>query len=146
MSSDYRYDELEGFEEIKTFGGCFHKELITMSFSGRVLTLSKKAVEALGYPDYVKFAANYETAKLLISATTADDPYAIRTTDKKYTITYKNRVESVLLARIIEKMTHRSLDVVNISATGIIAKSKAKSVIFDLGRLTVSKKEKKVKK
>ena len=144
--SDYQYDELEGFEEVKTFGGTFRKELITMSFAGRVMTLSKKAVEAMGYPDYVKFAANYETAKLLVTATNSDDPYAVRLTDKGYTVTYKNRIESVLLARIIEKMTNRALDMVNLSATGTVAKSRARSVIFDLGRLTVTKKQKKARK
>lgn len=140
VDKDYKYEELEGFEDLVLNRSTLRNELIQISVHDRNITFSRAALAALGDPDYVSCRVNTERGLLLIFKSTPEDPNAIWVKCRCRTNNVRNTIESKQIKDAIERMSRKDLSTVNLDADGKKAASMRDAVIFDIGRARAAKK------
>lgn len=140
VDKDYKYEELEGFEDIVLNRSTMRNELIQISIHDRNITFSRAALAALGDPDYVSCRINSERGLLLICKSAPEDPNALWVKCRCKTNSLRNMIESKQVKDAIERMSRRDLGTVNLDADGKKAASMRDAVIFDIGRARAAKK------
>ena len=142
VDENYSYEELEGFEVVELRGTTARPELIQLRMQMRIFVLTETAIKALGHPDYLRCAVNRDRKLLLIEAAEAQDKNAVKVTKTSAMAKKKLRFETARLARVIEEMTNRSAEAVNLTFEGSAARSRKNALLFDLKNVQVYAKKK----
>ena len=137
LPTDYRYDEMEGFEELPKRRNYGRRDLVRLTTNYRGASLSYTALQLLGEgARAVRILVNIPRKQVLVYR---DDTDAQAVVLSKNGQSNKNRgrLNSIPLVEAIEKMTNRALDVVTLSAPGEPAKTKRNAIIFDFSKCEV---------
>jgi len=132
VNENYSYDELEGFVDIKPNRQVLRDELIQISLHERALKFSRAALTALGDPEYVSFKVNPDRMLLLVYKSDPQDIKALRLRPTQPQLKLRTVVECQQIKTAIEKLTKHAIDVVNLYADGVKAKTMKDTAIFDL--------------
>jgi len=133
----YSCDEMAGFEEIPRVRARQRNDLIWTRTTDLGVRFSLAALRALGDPVAVRVKVNPERKVLLVYKTDDLDPDGLVL--RKEGGRTRCRVNSLAILKLLERLTGKALDVVNLTAPGEASKKLPNALFFDFSKAYVKK-------